>query len=163
MTKTKTFDFTAITSEQETLAVAKFRDNGVGINLSRHGGAKLLSKSGTKYDALTDPSAVQMSTIKEKLIEIAVTLTTTPNDPILGNLGVAYTTKNFKGESVTFTFEDAYLFLRSAFGKRKESAEYIRKQKELADLKKYLDDNKSQEEVLAEKKAQFEKLQAELG
>ena len=110
-----------------------------------------------------DPAGVSMTTIKDKLIEVGITLNTLPNDEILGDLSIVYTTKNFKNETVKFTYEDAYVFLRSVYRKRKAGADYIRKQKEIAELETFLSENKTQEQKVAEAMKKLSELKEETG
>jgi len=138
-------DFKNITEDQMNAAKLKFTENNLGVQMN-----KLASGVEAKWGELTDPELYSINQLRNKMLEVAVKINTSCDDPILGDTSVAFTHTTGRGKKVKVTFFDIYLFLRSAFLYQKETAEYKKAQKEARELKKFIDQNKSTEDKLKE-------------
>jgi len=154
-------DFNTITEKQEQEAIAKFKEYGKGVVMGKYI-ANLSDDNSSKWADLIDPTKFSNESIKQKMLEIARLINTTCNDAFLGDLTVAFTTRDHKDKRITFSHLEMYLFLRGALRFRKEAAEYKAKAKKLAELTQFIDENKSVDQKRKEAIAEAKKLEKEL-
>ncbi len=138
-------DFNTITIDMETAAKAKFREHGVGVSMTKFANAE-----GAKWEDLVDAKLYSMSAIKDKMLEIARRISTTCNDELLGDLTVAFTRVDERERRITFTWLEIYTFLRAAYRYRMETADYRAKKAKAAELRSFLEANKSVEDRMKE-------------
>ena len=149
-------DFNTITTEMEVLAKAKFREYGVGLKMTAYANG-----DDAKWEDLVNTSLYSLSSIKNKMLEIARKISTTCNDEVLGDLSVAFTITNERDERIRFTWLEMYTFLRAAFKYRKETADYKEKKAKISTLKEFVENNKSAEDKLADATKELATLEAE--
>ncbi len=154
-------DFNTITKEQEDIVKAKFLQYGKGVVIGNYL-ANNADESSAKWADLIDPKKYNLNAIKTKMLEVARLINTTCNDSVLGDLTIAFTFETERGKRVSITYLEIYTFLRAAFKYRKESEEYVSKAKEMKELKKFIEENKSKEDKLAEAMKKVEALSKEL-
>jgi hypothetical protein len=150
-------DFNTITAADEVAAKAKFREYGVGVSM-----AKYTSNDGAKWEDLIDPKMYSMTSIKDKMLEIARRINVTCNDELLGDLTVAFVKVDEREKRVSFTWLEIYTFLRAAYRYRLETADYKAKKAKAAELKAFINSNKSLEDKLAEASKELADLETQL-
>lgn len=155
------FDFSKITPEEEKAAIAKFKEYGKGVVMGKYT-ASLADDNSAKWADLIDPTKWSTQALKTKMLDVARQINSTCNDPILGDLTVAFTLRDHKNKEVKFTYLEMYTFLRGAWNFRKESEDYKKKSKEATELRKFLDENKSTEDKLKEAAAKLAILEPQL-
>lgn len=153
-----------VTPAQAKEIVQKFKDHGKGVVV----GSKFISSRdwddvSAKWSDLMDEQKYSINSIKQKMIEIFRDMRNLPEDELLGDVSVAFTHTTERGKKIQFKYSDMYIFLREALKERKETAEYKRKAKKLAEAKAYIDANKSQDEKLKEMQTLAAQLSVELG
>ena len=153
-----------VTATQAKEIVQKFKDYGKGVVV----GSKFLSSRdwdevSAKWSDLMDENKYSINSIKQKMIEIYRDMKSLPEDEVLGDVSIAFTHTTERGKRIAFKYSDMYIFLREALRERRETAEYKRKAKKLAEAKAYIDANKSQDEKLKEMQAPAAQLESELG
>lgn len=151
------FDFNSITTDMELAAKAKFREYGVGVSMTKFANAE-----GAKWEDLIDAKLYSMAAIKDKMLEIARRINTTCNDELLGDLTVAFTKIDEREKRINFTWLEIYTFLRAAYRYRLETADYKAKKAKAAELRKFIEANKSVEDRLAEASKELAALEGEL-
>ena len=154
-----------VTAAQAKEIVQKFKDYGKGVVV---GNSKFLTSHNwddisAKWSDLMDEQKFSISAIKQKMIDIYRDMKNLPEDEILGDVSIAFTHTTERGKRIQFKHSDMYIFLREALRERKETADYKKKSKKLADAKAYIEANKSQDEKLKEMQALAAQLENELG
>jgi len=153
-----------VTQAQAKEIVQKFKDYGKGVVV----GSKFLTSHNwddvsAKWSDLMDEQKYSINAIKQKMIEIFRDMRNLPEDELLGDVSVAFTHTTERGKRIQFKYSDMYIFLREALRERKETADYKKKSKKLAEAKAYVEANKSQDEKLKEMQSLVAQLQVELG
>lgn len=151
------FNFNEITASQEAEAKTKFREYGVGVSMS-----KFANTEGAKWEDLIDSKLYSMGAIKDKMLELARRINTTCNDELLGDLSVAFVKIDEREKRINFTWLEIYTFLRAAYRYRLETAEYKTKKSRAAELKAFINSNKSLEDKLAEASKELAELDSQL-
>lgn len=154
-----------VTPAEAKEIVQKFKDYGKGVVV---GNSKYLTSHNwddisAKWSDLMDEQKFSINAIKQKMIEIYRDMRNLPEDTMLGDVSVAFTHTTERGKRIQFKYSDMYVFLREALRERKETADYKKKSKKLAEAKAYIDANKSQDEKLKEMQALAAQLENELG
>lgn len=154
-------DFNIITEEQEKNAVVKFKEHSKGLMM------------GTNYIAYNDDHSQKWSdiidhrkwserSIKEKMLHIARTINTTCNDEMLGDHNVMFVHTDELDNKVSFTYLEAYTFLRGALRHRRNTAEYRSKKARLEELNNFIEINKTVTEKRKDANAEIKRLSEEL-
>lgn len=151
------YDFNSITLEKEKEVTVKFKEHGTGVAMGKFTNGDIATWADLMKSNLWSERA-----IKNKMLEIARIINTNCNDELLGDTDVAFTYNTELDETVKFTYLDMYIFLRAALRYRRSTNEYKEKKAKVTELTKFIENNKSAEEKLAEAKAQLEKLTASL-
>jgi len=157
-------NFNEITKEREAIVADKFRKYGKGVQMGRY--AASIGANGpnlAKWEDLIDPKMYSVSDIKNKMIEVGQRLNNIVKDDILGNMSVAFNHITEREDLVEFTWEEIYIFLRSALRYRQETEEYKDKKRTLQELESFIDANKSKSEKLKEARRKAEALKKEIG
>lgn len=154
-------DFNKITEEQEQLAIVKFKEHGKGVMM---GTSYMVHNddNSQKWADLIDQHKWSERHIKEKMLHIARIITTTCNDEMLGNQNVMFNHVDEFDKKISYTYIEAYSFLRGALRYRRNTAEYRAKKSKLEELNKFVEQNKTVTEKRREAKAEIQKLQKEL-
>jgi len=154
-----------VTQAQAKEIVQKFKDYGKGVVV---GNSKYVKPHdwddiSAKWSDLMDERKFSINAIKQKMIEIYRDMKNLPEDETLGDVSIAFTHTTERGKRIQFKYYEMYVFLREALRERKETADYKRDLKKLADGIAYIEANKSQDEKLKEMQAMVAQLQDKLG
>lgn len=157
------YDFKAITVEKEKEVVSKFKEYNRGVIMdTKQRFSALAENMESKWNDVTDTSMFSDNAIKEKMRQLGARMNNSVDDPILGDSTTAFSV-TVRGKRIKFTFEECYIFLRAALKERKASAEYVKAAKEAAELKAFINNNKSTETKLAEAEAKLKELTTAFG
>lgn len=157
------YDFKAITVEKEKEVVSKFKEHNRGVIMdTKQRFSAIAENMESKWNDVTDAAMFSDNAIKEKMRQLGARMNNSVDDPILGDSDTAFTVA-VRNKRVKFTFEECYIFLRAALKERKDSAEYAKAAKEAAELKKFIEANKSTETKLAEATAKLASLTTAFG
>ncbi len=148
------YDFNLITLEKEKEVTVKFKEHGAGVQMGKF----VTGGDIATWNDLMKSSLWSERAIKNKMLELARIINTNCNDEFLGETDIAFNVTTELDETVKFTHLDCYIFLRAALRYRRNTAEYKEKKNKVAELTKFIEQNKSAEEKLAEAKAQLAKL-----
>ena len=151
-------NFQEITDEQMQEAVQKLREHDLGIQMGRYNDG-----STATYGQLIDPSLYSTGEITRKMREVGHKIQVNINDPILENQEMMFSHITPKDEVVEITYEDAYLFLRSAFAERKSTVEYKEKRRRLKEAMETVERLKTTSEKRKEAKKLVKELEQEIG
>lgn len=153
-------NFNKITVAEEKAAVNKFREYGIGVNMSKF--ANVINTEAVKWEDLINPVKFSPRSIKTKMYEVARVINTSCNDELLGNADVAFSHVTEREERIDYTWEDIYKFLRAAYRYQIETADYRNRKAEVAKLEQFLEDNKTLTEKREEAKSRLKELQKQL-
>jgi len=154
-------DFNSITLDQEKAAVYKFKEHGKGLML----GSNYVvhnDENSQKWNQLVDTTIWSERHIKGKMLHLASIINTMCNDELIGDQEVMFSFFDEFDQKVTFTYVEAYTFLRAALRHRRNTVEYKEKKAKLDGLNKFIEDNKTLTEKRREARTQAEKLRKEL-
>ena len=145
--------------------VQKFKDYNKGVVV---GNSKYLTSHNwddvsAKWSDLMDETKYSINSIRQKMIEVYRDMRNLPEDEILGDVSVAYTHTTERNKKIKYTYSDMYIFLREALRERKETSDYKKNMKKLAEANKYLDENKSQDVKMKEMQELKAKLEVLVG
>lgn len=157
------FDFNKITEAEEKATLVKFKEFGVGVNMSKFAAKIDDLSSQAKYAELVDSELYSENSIKNKMLELAAKINTTCNDELLGDMSVAFSVKTTLGKRVKFTFVEMYTFLRAILKERRNSKEYLAAKKEATALKTLVEQNKSIEDKVKDANEKLAVIAAKFG
>lgn len=155
-------DFTQITSQQMEAAKNKFLEHGKGIVMNKLVAYESAEELSAKWHDLINTQKYSEQAILNRMKNLAIQIKQSCDDPILGNANVAFKYTTELDEEVEYTYEDCYLFLRAALEYRRNTAEYKEKKSKIAELRKFLEVNKTVTEKRKDAKAELKKLEESL-
>ena len=155
-------DFKEITLKQEDKAKAKFLEHGQGIIMMPHVQYVNAEESSAKWHDLINPAKHSEPALINKMKNIVVSMSQACNDPILGDTDILFHITTELDETINYTYEDAYLFLRSVVNHRRNTDEYKTKKARIEILKGMVEANKTAKEKRKDAKDELEVLLASL-
>lgn len=155
-------DFKQITSEQMEAAKNKFLEHGKGVVMNKLVAYEDAEGVSAKWHDLINPSKYAENSIVQRMKNIAVQIKQVCDDPILGELNVAFSHTTELDDTIEFTYEDCYLFLRGALVHRRNTAEYKIKKARISELKQEIEKNKTVTERRKDAKAELAELEKSL-
>ena len=153
-------DFNSITVEEEKAAVYKFKEHGKGLMMGNYLAHN--DENSQKWNDLIDQTKWSERHIKGKMIQLAGIVNTTCNDELIGDQSVMFSFYDEFDQKVTFSYIEAYRFLRSALKHRRNTSEYREKKAKLEKLNIFIEENRTLTEKRKEARQEAEKIKKEL-
>lgn len=150
-------DFNKITEKDEKAVKAKFKEYGVGVNMSA-----FTSDSFSNWEDLINKELFTSKNLRDKMLFIAAKINTMCNDKLLGDTNIAFTHTTDRDEEVKFTWLDIYTFLRAAYRHRIETEEYRTMKAKAEELRAFIEDNKSVDVKLKNAERELKELEQKL-
>jgi hypothetical protein len=152
-------NFKEITTEQMDAAKTKFLTHGKGVAMGNFMQFEDPNAVSAKWHDLLNPQKYSEHNIISKMKNLAVKMSQSCPDPILGKADVAHVHVTERDERIEYTYEDFYLFLRAALVERRGTEEYKIKKARIDELKKMVEQNKTVTEKRKDWKAELRELE----
>lgn len=155
-------NFEQITLEQEEVAKAKFLEHGKGVLMNNLMAYTEADEASAKWHELIKPAMHSEQNVINRMRGLAVSIKQSCNDPMLGDLNIAFIHTTELDESIPFTYEDCYLFLRAVLRHRRNTADYKTKKARIVMLQDTIERSKTPREKRKDAKAELKTLQESL-
>jgi hypothetical protein len=157
------YNFNTITKEQEQAAKVKFNEYNAGLIMGKFLSGNGHSANATRYADLINTTLFGMRDLTESLRDLGRKVNNLVQDDILGDTDVMFSVKNSRDESVTFTYLEAYAFLRGVIRERQEAQDFKAKKQRLAQLETLVEGSKSVKERRKDAQGELDLLRQEMG
>lgn len=152
-------NWNSTTAEAQKATVKKFRELGITVTLGKYS-----NDSSHKYTwpelVNINTSYVKDSDIISKMLQVNSLIATRPNDEVLGKFVYTTVQDELLDEPVDITYNELYIYLRSALMMRRDKRALISTENAIARVEAVIEASKTAKEKRKEAKNELEALLA---